>query len=258
MTNSIQRILCPSCGDEYQPNFRICPGCGTDLSGGASVSSARVTQKVIHANTTITPTAAPPQRPQMNDSLTDAWPDAPVAPWRRWAARLLDLNVNGVVAVFAFFFIFASIAPYEANKIMSLANGPGGVILDSMFTILLGSLLTGLIIGLTGSSLGKVIFGIRVTKLDGALIGPVDAMARELHILLMGMGLGIPLVNLATMVFAYNRLKYTGSTSWDQRAFRVTYRPNGKTQYLLNAFGLTLFIIVLFAMAMLRQASYEA
>jgi hypothetical protein len=244
MTTSVKRITCSSCGEEYQPNFRICPGCGTELTAGSSTSSGQVSQGVSPSRTTAGPSVVAPRAAQASSNVMDAWSDTDVAPWRRWAARMLDLNVNGVVSAMTFVFIFSLVAPYETDRFLRTLDRPGGALLDVAVTMLLGSVLTGLVIGLTGSSLGKVIFGIRVTKLDGSLIGPVGGMARDLNVFLKGLGLGLPLISLFTLIFSYKKLKSTGSTSWDLGAHHVTYRPTGNTQYILNTIGILLLLVV--------------
>ncbi len=244
MNTATKRIVCASCGEEYQPNFRICPNCGSELTAGSSAAIARAGKPLDQPVPLPTPSVISPPPAQPVKNLSMSWSDTPVAPWRRWAARSLDLIVNGLVAVTTFFFVFYALAPYQADRLLSVLEAPGGVLLDVLLTGLLGSVLTGLTIGLTGSSLGKIIFGIRVTKLDGSLIGPINGVIRDLNVFLKGFGLGIPLVSLLTLAFAYKRLKSTGSTSWDAGAFLVTHRPTGNTQYVLNTFGVALWLFV--------------
>jgi len=145
--------------------------------------------------------------------------------------------------VLALSLVFFMIAPYQAAQFFGVFDAPGGVFLDVVFTSLSGSVLTGLIIGLTGSSLGKVIFGVKITKLDGSLIGPVDGISRDINVWVKGLGLGIPIVALFTQGAAYQRLKGTGVTSWDEGMYLVKYRKTGPLQYALNTLGLVLVVV---------------
>lgn len=244
MTTTGKRIICTNCGKEYQPNFRICPECGTELTAASSEAFAQAGQRSPQTAPLPIPIVPAPPPVQPGKPLTMSWSDTPGAPWRRYAARCLDLIVNGLIAATTFYFVFFALAPYQADRFVTVLASPGGVMLDVMLTGLLGSILTGVTIGLTGSSLGKVIFGIRVANLDGSLIGPIGGMARDLNIFLKGLGLGLPLISLFTLIFSYKRLKSTGSTSWDLGAHHVTYRPTGNTQYILNTIGILLLLVV--------------
>lgn len=244
MNTATKRIVCASCGEEYQPNFRICPNCGIELTAGSSAAIVQASKQPSRPVPLPTPSVISPPPAQPGKNLTMSWSDTPVAPFRRWAARSLDLSVNGSVASLTFYTAFYALAPYQADRLLSVLEAPGGVLLDILLFGLLGSVLTGLTIGLTGSSLGKIIFGIRITKLDGSLIGPINGVARDLNVFLKGYGLLIPPMTLFTLPFAYKRLKSTGSTSWDAGAFLVTHRPTGNTQYVLNTFGVALLVFL--------------
>jgi hypothetical protein len=82
-----------------------------------------------------------------------------------------------------------------------------------------------LTIGLTGLSLGKWIFGIRVTR-DGAPMGPLRALRREFAVFFKGLGLGVPLVSLFTLVGSYSALSDKRITPWDKaQKLGVNHRP---------------------------------
>lgn len=237
MEQALKRITCPKCSKEFQPNFKVCPSCGTILEQHAKIPEMPA---VIHSYQ---------EKPQfVKQQAPSNWVTNPTAPWRRWAARSLDLALNGTVMIYAFAFTFFLIAPNEANQFFEIFVLPGGIILDILFTSIMGSILTGLIIGLTGSSLGKLIFGIKVTRLNGSLIGPIDGIVRDITVLVKGMGLGVPIIALFTQYFAYKKLKEIGSTSWDQGSYNVSYRKNSAQQYVLNFFGVVLIIVVVTVM----------
>jgi len=68
-----------------------------------------------------------------------------------------------------------------------------------------------------GTTPGKSLLGIRIRDLSGKRISYTKAMKRGFFVWLNGMGTGIPLIALFTMIIAYNRLKKNGITSWDER-----------------------------------------
>ncbi len=244
---ALQRVRCAKCSEEFHPNFRICPRCGTYLaatSGNVMAGSQTASPASgVHSSARSGRVAMNKPSPEQ-PSNPSKWADAPPAPWRRFAARSLDLTVNGVVMVLVIAIVFFMLAPYQADQFFGMFETPGGVFLDLLYTSLAGSVLTGLIIGLTGSSLGKLIFGVKVMKLDGSLLGPMDGISRDVTVWVKGLGLGVPIIALFTQVVAYQRLKGKGSTSWDEGMYRVTYRENGPMQYALNVLGVVLIVLV--------------
>ena len=106
------------------------------------------------------------------------------------------------------------------------------------------SVLGGLLVGVSGSTLGKWIFGIKITRLDESKLGIGAGLSRDLTVLMKGLGLGIPIVSLFTMWNSYQKLRKNQSTSWDKGRYIVWHRPSGASQYILNIVGILLFVIV--------------
>ncbi len=174
------------------------------------------------------------------------WLATPITPWRRFGARLLDLSFFGALGFFIIGFIYYAIAPYSADKFFSFLEQPGAPIIDAIMTAFVGSIITGAVIGLSGSSLGKAIFGIVVVNKHGNKIGLADGIKRDLAVYLRGLGLGIPIVSLVTIYTAFRTLKDTGETSWDaENEYQVWHRPNGQAQYVLNVIGIVLYFVIL-------------
>jgi uncharacterized RDD family membrane protein YckC len=171
------------------------------------------------------------------------WRTTPVAPWRRYGARALDIIIGGTFGFLLFGFAFGLMAPTAAESFFSLFEGPFGRIFDLICTVIMASLINALLMGTIGTTLGKAIFGIRVLNADNSRLNLVVSSAREFKVWVFGFGCGIPLVSLFTMIAAFKKLKDTDSTSWDLNRFAVTYRPSGSTQSLLNAFGIGLIVI---------------
>lgn len=124
-------------------------------------------------------------------------------------------------------------APAEADAFFKIFDGPGGQIIDLLLTLLAAIPGNALIIGLTGLSIGKWIFGIRVLK-DGAPIGVMRALRREFAVWFQGLGCGIPLVSLVTLLAARGRLEGQGVTSWDKaQKLTVNHRPESRLATIL-------------------------
>lgn len=243
---------CSSCSEAAQNTMVMCAKCGarnfSDMPN-STVPSDIPTQ--VNAEPIQSPYVAhvPPSNVQgtgaIHGVVSAGWLSSPPTPWRRYAARMLDMTVFGYVAFSVIAFVYYSVAPYSADQFFSIFNGPGGTIIDLVLTTLLGCVLSGAVVGLSGSSLGKLLFGIMVVDRDGNKIGAVKGMQRDLSVYLRGLGLGIPLVSAITIWMAYSKLKETGSTSWDtDNDYIVWHRPSGPGQYLLNVIGILLFFVV--------------
>jgi hypothetical protein len=171
------------------------------------------------------------------------WLAEPPTPWRRYGARVLDTTVNGFLGLSLLGVISYSVAPATADRLFSLFESEAGVLIDLLLSGLVASLIGGSLIGVSGFTLGKLIFGIMVTRPDGARLGVAAGVARDLSVLVKGLGLGIPVVVLFTMLLSYRTLLREGSTSWDRGAFVVWHRPSGAAQYVLNVAGILLMVL---------------
>ncbi len=126
--------------------------------------------------------------------LNNEWHTTPVHPWRRYFARLLDIVVFGTLAFGIIGIVFYAIAPSAADDLFSSLDGPGGRILDIILTTFVSTFFSAVFIGFIGTSIGKWVFGIKVTDHTGKTIGFKKAWERELKVWFRGLGIGIPLV----------------------------------------------------------------
>lgn len=102
-----------------------------------------------------------------------------------------------------------------------------------------------LLIGTTGTTVGKWLMGIRLTPPDGGGIGVGRALRRELHCFAAGLGLGMPLLMLIMGVVSYQHLTRDGATAWDKdKDWVVTHRPRGSVQVVLGAIGVLLLLFL--------------
>jgi hypothetical protein len=243
MSSNSTKAHCETCGKDFHPNFKICPNCGSIITNDTKPIPTPAQPPPRQNLNTPLGTITQPSRPQVAASGNE-WTEAPVAPWRRWAARSVDMTFNGLIMSFGMGVVLFSLVPFEANAFFSFLATPIGILLNIVLSTLLGCVLTGLIIGSTSSSVGKIIFGIRVTGANGLPIGATAGLIRDLEIWVKGLGVGIPIVAMITQVYAYNRLTKTGATSWDEGKHKITYRANGNKQYVLNAAGIVLLLII--------------
>lgn len=179
------------------------------------------------------------------------WLAYPPTPWRRYGARILDTTINGTVVFFLFALAFYAVAPASADDFFSIFESESAAILNVIVTAIAASILGGLLIGATGFTLGKWVFGIKVTRLDETKLGISAGLSRDFNVLVNGLFLGIPLLSLFTMWSAYKRLSENKPASWDDGMYIVWHRPSGTSQNILNIVGFFLILLALSVVAAL-------
>jgi uncharacterized RDD family membrane protein YckC len=173
----------------------------------------------------------------------DGWQDTEAAPWSRHFARSLDTMVFGL----ALWAIVGLTIEATTPSLFHLLFGANGIlvnpIISSVATFAIVVPLLAVLLGLSGTTLGKWIFGVRVTRTDGRPIGIAKALERELTVFLKGVGLGIPLVALITHIVGYKTLTREGQASWDAGAgWVVTHRPAGNVRTTLFVIGVVAWV----------------
>lgn len=177
------------------------------------------------------------------------WDPLQPAPWRRYFARLFDLTLMGSIAWMLIGYTWYSIAPLQADEVFTNLN----TLVDIVLTTLLGSIVSGIVLGAFGTTLGKSIFGIRIRTFRGEKLSISDALSRDLNVYIKGMGLGIPIVSLITMLTAYWRLRERQQMSWDKGLYSVYYRKNSGKQIALTTLGIFLYLVILIVIKALSK-----
>jgi uncharacterized RDD family membrane protein YckC len=196
------------------------------------------------------PTSAASVAQEEAPEITDArgWSADDIAPWRRYGARMLDITVNGILGALVLGVAWFMIAPISAERFfVFLETQQSGTFVETMIAFVVAGVVGGVIVGATGTSVGKGVFGIRVVDLEGNTIGILNGWKREAIVWVVGLGFGIPLVNLLAMIAAHRRLLSTGTTIWDNGRYRVFYRPRGNFQTAMNAIGVALIVLIVVA-----------
>jgi hypothetical protein len=178
---------------------------------------------------------------QQNLSETTDWTEFPVAPWRRYFARSLDILILGLSTYFFLGLFGFLLIPVTTQDFFSKLN----FLYASMLGAFFGFLVSGLILGLVGTTPGKAIFGIKVRMLNGQQLSVSNAISRDMKAYLVGCGLGIPFVSFITFILSYLRLKKYGATQWDEGRYLLTYKVNSWRQWILNILGIFLFLIAI-------------
>lgn len=195
--------------------------------------------------------SATPPLPAVTDG---GWTDVNPHPWRRFFARMIDTVIWGSLAALVWGYL-ASFADDLPNY-FDPKNAESSSMVATLIIVGLGALLANaVLIGFTGTTIGKIIFGVRVTDAKGQAIGFQDALSREWDALYYGMGLNIPLVSLWRMFASCLQLTREGAVRYDvAKNWVVTHRPNGPLQWTLSTFGVFIFLTLVVSINALDQA----
>jgi hypothetical protein len=227
------RVLVPSADAASGATSAEPPG--ASASGlPAPVPLAPVAAATIIAPAPVTPAAVPapvlpppapePQPIQQRPSVPIAMPafDAP-RPWRRWAARWIDETL----ALILWTALLAVLAPFAAPTMLTRLVLFFAVF-PAAFVVIEAAMLYGF-----GATPGKALFGVIVREPDGAVLSFGRALHRSFRVFVQGIGMGLPILSLCTVLSAYFSLHDGGVTAWDRAGrFSVTHRPIGVAQRL--------------------------
>jgi uncharacterized RDD family membrane protein YckC len=186
--------------------------------------------------------ADPRDRPPSVSVDDDGWQSLDPLPWSRYFGRTIDTLLIGLALWAIIGILIESIDPPLFHRLDAVGGLFHNKLVTSILTFSLVIPLQALLIGLTGSTPGKWVFGVRITRRDGRPIGIVKALRRELDVFARGLGLGVPLVGFITQIASYKTLVRERESAWDAgRPWVVTYRSQGSMQITLFAFGLLIW-----------------
>lgn len=173
----------------------------------------RMNKPVAHKNLDQQPT---PQGVDYNIVSKDQPEEKKLPIWSRLLARTFDYYVFTAIAALSIGYLFPSFINNTKEPNLSILLFLSGVFLLTLTNVL------------TGTSLGKLLFGLQVMKEDKSRLSSFEALKREMLVWYRGYGLGIPLVCLFTLSRAHTTLKEDGKTSWDRDiSSNVTQKPIG-------------------------------
>lgn len=180
------------------------------------------------------------------------WADETPHPWRRYFARCLDLTLWTLIMMFPVGVGLTFLDPQLLGRITRYLTAPGSIAAQFFLAFVLAMIANAILIGLTGGNLGKWLFGVRVLDDMERPMGIIRSLKREARVFFHGLGLGIPVVSLITLIVAYRKLKMNGVTNWDRALdVEVVQRRNGSAQYFASTMGIVFLIAIVGGIRML-------
>jgi hypothetical protein len=124
-------------------------------------------------------------------------------PWLRFFARTIDNTYFAFLIGGGLGLIYPGIA--------NLGDYVVGMIVIAIMIFVNAAMLS-----THGTTPGKSLLKIRVTKTDGKALSFEEALKREAKVWVFGMGCGIPLVAFVAQLLSYQRLNDKRITKWDE------------------------------------------
>lgn len=158
--------------------------------------------------------------------------DVGARPWLRYWARTVDLLLFAIVITILTLLISPEL------KLIEMSESFAFTVALIVFWVLFETV----ILTVCGTTPGKSLFSIKLTKTDNTSISFADAFIRSVRVCWRGMALGLPLISLFTMLQAYDTLSKDNVTSWDRDgAISIVHGRIGK----LRLAAIVVFLILL-------------
>jgi uncharacterized RDD family membrane protein YckC len=160
--------------------------------------------------------SVPPELPPA--SSRDRLISLPLAgPWRRFFARSIDLWTLGPLTGYL---VATAMASFSDGFALWLQR-PGSDYAFGWLVLPVILVVEAIIFGLFGTTLGKGLLGVRVTRVSGDRPTFNGYLKRQIGVYWYGLGTGFPLVTLFTMARQYGHLKASRQTAYDSGEFSV-------------------------------------
>ncbi len=150
-------------------------------------------------------------------------------PWVRYFARIIDYIVFEFLITILLTFIFLLVAPsviewFYYNELTYITY-----LAFSFFIYMSWNFFEALLLSKWGTTIGKWLLGVSLTDSFGNKLTYEDALSRSFQVWIKGMGLGLPIVSIITLIVSYTRLNEEGKTSWDFKGNYVVKHKELKT-----------------------------
>ncbi len=176
-------------------------------------------------------------------------------PWRRWAARFIDLTFEAAICSFLFYFVLYLLFDIDIKHASSQQRVTLLIVfwvVDYFLAPASSFLLDSAIYGIFKGTFGKWLFGVRVVEETGALPSTCRYFSRNIGVLYGGFGLSIPFVNWIAAIMQYNLVSRGEPASYDYRLGFKSIKHGNSTNK--TAVGI-LLIVLHFVFTLFLRAS---
>jgi len=157
-----------------------------------------------------------------------------VRPWIRFWARMIDYNLFTIILAIIVLIVYP-----PAYEMPDLVFG--------MITLFIYTFIEAAMLSSWGTTPGKAFFKIRLRNKDDSKLSYNDALYRSWQVVFKGLGLGLPIISLITLINAFFRLKNEKITSWDKEGeYVVSHQTIGLLRVIIP---ITILIFIIFIVA---------
>lgn len=163
-----------------------------------------------------------------------------VHPWRRYFARHTDICL-----IILFCMVLYNMFPDYFNAYSQFVRNKHYI--HYLVVGLVIMIFNAACLSLTGTTLGKFLFSIRIVNIDRKRLNFFYALYREFLIVVLGLAFYIPIIIFFTSYFSYVRLTTTGNTRWDTMlSCTVVHLNSDLKQKIYHVIGVILYVSLSF------------
>ncbi|KLN61802.1 hypothetical protein WH96_05785 [Kiloniella spongiae] len=173
----------------------------------------------------------------------NVWNDVSPHPWRRHFARWIDISIYGNLI---FYPLIAPYSPEQLTNLLPLLSLTQLLAISCLVPmILFGAvvLFNTALSGVTGTTVGKYLLGIKILNKDHSPLSILQTLKREVLVFIKGFALGLPVLSIITQMYGYFDLTMDKATSWDKSMNTViVHRENNGLQFLICIISISLYL----------------
>jgi len=176
--------------------------------------------------------------------------------WPRFFARIFDMWWETLLIAL----ILGVVLGRYSARFVEWLNNPGASQLFGILCLPIALVIDALLYRVVGNTPGKALLGLKVGTFDGKSISFTQYLKRNFSIWVRGFGLGLPLINLLTMINQSIMLNGGNQTSYDESTgFRVRSKPVDWVHKAAFGFAFVgIFVIMVVLNTMEQTAQREA
>ena len=164
-----------------------------------------------------------------------------VRPWVRYWARMFDIYLTALALGIA----LGIFSPRALDV-------SGSNILFGLAILLIWVVVESLLLSSIGVTPGKWLLKTRLVPPSGEKPSFATALSRSVKVWWRGLGIGLPIISLVTLIIARSDLKESGSTTWDKdTGFVVVHERIGFLRAAVVVVAFCLFIALVIAGSLL-------
>ncbi|MEH6994760.1 RDD family protein [Neobacillus drentensis] len=126
-------------------------------------------------------------------------------PYVRYLARFFDLSLFSIIFIISVSILFPTFIAETSNLYIFI------------FSLFLWIIFEPVIISIFGNTLGKSFLNTKIKSVTGEKLNFITVFKRSFFVNVLGMGLGIPILNIICFFLSYRDLKGRGLSTWDHK-----------------------------------------